>query len=392
MLEFGSHYRYSTSSCIISSVSSTQSSVVSTPTLRRNHPSRNSLVRAHASLRSSLSLTCDGTSNLVAFAFRTQASFVIWTSRCLTCTQRLDLMLSVNKRTNCLPSLPFGSWTRPSLPRTRSTSTTSSLPPSKRAPPFQKWSEPESRCVPGSSWTLISPSSPLVQTPCSSPSTICTPSLPPSFNTQAFQQALTAAHESLTSHPSLLHSHSTPPGSDPSSSDSDFEHTDIFHDDNDDDMSTTTALVDVKAGLPEDFSGEWRCQAMNPRDEPILQYVQNPVHQQTDEAHSSQQDEQRMERWLLWRLALQDCWCHHTGRQKDKELIVYDFEKVFLPTDKTSRARAALADLHMEGSPFKGDFHGFRSAFELEAGKSGVVDENILKDMLRQAVLTDLAF
>jgi len=60
--------------------------------------------------------------------------------------------------------------------------------------------------------------------------------------------------------------------------------------------------------------------------------------------------------------------------------------------DKTSRARAALADLHMEGSPFRGDFHGFRSAFELEAGKSGVEDKNVLKDMLRQAVSINLAF
>ena len=77
---------------------------------------------------------------------------------------------------------------------------------------------------------------------------------------------------------------------------------------------------------------------------------------------------------------------------KSKELIVHDFEKVFLPTDKTSRARAALADLQMEGPPFKGDFRGFRSSFELEAGKSGVEDENVLKDLLRQAVLTDLAF
>jgi len=71
---------------------------------------------------------------------------------------------------------------------------------------------------------------------------------------------------------------------------------------------------------------------------------------------------------------------------------VQDFEKVFLPTDKTSRAWATLADLHMEGLPFKGDFHGFCSSFELEAGKSGIEDENVLKDLLRQAVSTDLAF
>jgi len=46
----------------------------------------------------------------------------------------------------------------------------------------------------------------------------------------------------------------------------------------------------------------------------------------------------------------------------------------------------------MDGLPFKGDFHRFCSSFELEAGKSGVEDENVLKDLLRQAVLTDLAF
>jgi len=78
--------------------------------------------------------------------------------------------------------------------------------------------------------------------------------------------------------------------------------------------------------------------------------------------------------------------------EKTKKLIIYNFEKVFLPTDKTSRAWAALADLRMEGLPFKGDFHRFHSSFELEAGKSGVVDQDVLKDMLRQAVLTDLAF
>ena len=66
-----------------------------------------------------------------------------------------------------------------------------------------------------------------------------------------------AARDSPTSLPSPLHPHSTPPGppgSDPLSSDSDSEHLDIFHDE-DDDMSTTTALVDIKAGLPKDFSG-----------------------------------------------------------------------------------------------------------------------------------------
>jgi len=40
---------------------------------------------------------------------------------------RLGSMLSINKRTNCLPSLPSGSRTRPSPPRIGSTSTISSL-------------------------------------------------------------------------------------------------------------------------------------------------------------------------------------------------------------------------------------------------------------------------
>jgi len=70
---------------------------------------------------------------------------------------------------------------------------------------------------------------------------------------------------------------------------------------------------------------------------------------------------------------------------KTKELVIRDFEKVFLSTDKTSRARAALADLQMEGLPFRGDFHRFCSSFELEAGKSRVENENVLKDMLRQS-------
>jgi len=113
-----------------------------------------------------------------------------------------------------------------------------------------------SRHVSGSSRTPTAPSPPLVRLSRSTSSTVHAPSAPPSPNTQAFQCALTAAFDSLTSHPSPLQPHPTPPGPpglDPSGSDSDSDHSDIFHDE-DDDMSTTTALIDVKAGLPEDFS------------------------------------------------------------------------------------------------------------------------------------------
>jgi len=100
------------------------------------------------------------------------------------------------------------------------------------------------------------PSPPLVH-PSHSTSSTVHPSAPSSPNTQAFQRALAAAREFPTSLPSPLHPHSTPsgpPDPDPSDSDNESDQSDIFHDE-DEDMSTTTALVDVKAGLPEDFSG-----------------------------------------------------------------------------------------------------------------------------------------
>jgi len=86
--------------------------------------------------------------------------------------------------------------------------------------------------------------SPLVHPSCSISSAPRIPSTPLSPNTQAFQRALAAAHNSPPD----------PPGPNPSDSDHGSEHSDIFLDDDNDNMSTTTALVDVKAGLPEDFS------------------------------------------------------------------------------------------------------------------------------------------
>jgi len=158
-------------------------------------------------------------------------------------------------------------------------------------------------------------------------------------------------------------------------------------------MSTTTALVDVKAGLLEDFSG---------RSEDSRRWIL------AMSAYFStcgpRYTEKQMKLILLNKMSkgrgadFSDGWLSKIAdnsvpdKLKTKELIVDDFEKVFLPTDKTSRARAALANLCMEGPPFRGDFHGFRSSFELKAGKSGVEDENVLKDLLRQAVSTDLAF
>jgi len=86
---------------------------------------------------------------------------------------------------------------------------------------------------------------------CSISSAPRVPSTPTSPKTRAFQRALEVARNSPRPPPASL----DPPDSDPSDSDHGSDHSDIFLDDNNDDMSTTTALVDVKAGLPEDFSG-----------------------------------------------------------------------------------------------------------------------------------------
>ena len=81
---------------------------------------------------------------------------------------------------------------------------------------------------------------------------------------------------------------------------------------------------------------------------------------------------------------------------KDKdhtfEKIEEDFIEKFIPTNHASKAHHSLTNMHMEGEPYKGDFHKFKSEFELKAVQSGVMDEFILKDMLRRAVSANLPF
>ena len=48
--------------------------------------------------------------------------------------------------------------------------------------------------------------------------------------------------------------------------------------------------------------------------------------------------------------------------------------------------------MRMEDPPFKGDFHKFKSEFEIEVARSGVTDERILIDLLGKAVSANLAF
>ena len=48
--------------------------------------------------------------------------------------------------------------------------------------------------------------------------------------------------------------------------------------------------------------------------------------------------------------------------------------------------------MKMEDPPFNGDFHKFKSEFEIEVARSGVTDEHILIDLLGKAVSANLAF
>ena len=68
------------------------------------------------------------------------------------------------------------------------------------------------------------------------------------------------------------------------------------------------------------------------------------------------------------------------------------FIKTFISTDHASKAWHSLAHMQMEVDPVNGDFHKFKSEFELEAAWSRVTDEHILMDMLGQAVSANLAF
>ena len=74
------------------------------------------------------------------------------------------------------------------------------------------------------------------------------------------------------------------------------------------------------------------------------------------------------------------------------EKIEEDFIEKFIPTDQASRSRHSLSTMKMEDPPFNGDFHKFKSEFEIEVARSGVTDEHILIDLLGKAVSANLAF
>lgn len=55
-------------------------------------------------------------------------------------------------------------------------------------------------------------------------------------------------------------------------------------------------------------------------------------------------------------------------KNKDKyfTLIEESFMETFIPYDQISHAHHTLTDMQMEEEPSKGDFHKFKSSFELK--------------------------
>jgi len=127
----------------------------------------------------------------------------------------------------------------------------------------------------------------------------------------------------------------------------------------DNNMSSTSTQVDVKVSLPKDLSG---------RSEDARQWIlaMSTYFDMCEWQYTNKQ----MKLILLnkmskeWGPDFSKGWLHKIANDgvpdedKTKSLIIADFEKVFLPLDKTSRAWAALANLHMEGNPFKKDSMG----------------------------------
>ena len=81
---------------------------------------------------------------------------------------------------------------------------------------------------------------------------------------------------------------------------------------------------------------------------------------------------------------------------KDKDWtfarIKANFIAKFIPSNHATKAWHSLMHIRMEGEPFNGDFHKFKSKFEHKAAPSGVTNEHILMDILGKAVSANLAF
>ena len=152
-------------------------------------------------------------------------------------------------------------------------------------------------------------------------------------------------------------------------------------------------MPELKAGLPGNFSGTeedanlWLLQmkayfALNPS----LYQEKNKIL-----AFLNKMDKGRGKSFSEgWLIACADPNVKDEDRTFDK--IEVDFVEKFIPTDRASRSQHSLSTMRMEDPPFNGDFHKFKSEFEIEVAQSGITDEHILIDLLGKAVSANLAF
>ena len=158
-------------------------------------------------------------------------------------------------------------------------------------------------------------------------------------------------------------------------------------------LDTNNEMPELKAGLPGNFSGTeedanlWLLQmkayfALNPslyqEKNKILAFL-NKMNKGRGKSFS--------EGWLI------KC-ADPNIKDEDRtfEKIEVDFVEKFIPTDRALRSRHSLLTMRMEDPPFNGDFHKFKSEFEIEVARSGITDEHVLIDLLGKAVSANLAF
>ena len=133
------------------------------------------------------------------------------------------------------------------------------------------------------------------------------------------------------------------------------------------DPNEENEMLELKAGLPGNFSGKeedtnlWLLQmkayfALNltlyEEKNKILAFL-NKMDQGRGKSFS--------EGWLM-------ACANPEVKPEDRtfEKIEADFVEKFIPTDRASRSRHALSLMKMEDPPFNGDFHKFKSEFEIE--------------------------
>ena len=103
---------------------------------------------------------------------------------------------------------------------------------------------------------------------------------------------------------------------------------------------------------------------MAPHNESVLYDEPLPLQGKEQDPGIPKQNGHRPWEVLCQRMAY-DMFLPHKDQTFNK--IEANFIEKSIPSNHTSKAHHALAHMTMEGEPFKGDFHKFKSKFELKA-------------------------